>query len=126
MPRMIVRGQLHGDVLEVGRALGPQIDDDVEDRAAACSARASSRRPADTGSACRAACPCAGSTPMLACAMTGFSPCCRELVLAEGAGKEPALVLARFEVDDERALQFRLSEKIMRACSLRPRTAGRG
>ena len=30
---MVVRGQLDLDVLEVGRALRPQVDDDVQDRA---------------------------------------------------------------------------------------------
>ena len=54
---MVVGGELDRDVLEVGRALRTQVDDDVEDRAPRARARAWSRRPADTGSASRAACP---------------------------------------------------------------------
>ena len=39
-----------------------------------------------------------------------LQPVLRELVLAEGAGEEPAVVLPALEVDDERALQLRLGE----------------
>ena len=47
---------------------------------------------------------------MLAWAMTGFRPRCRELVLAEGAGKEASLVLPPLQVDDECAFELGLGE----------------
>ena len=46
---------------EVGWALGPQIDDDVEDGAARAAHELGLGRRRDTESACRAACPSCGS-----------------------------------------------------------------
>ena len=70
----VLGAELGRDVLEEGRALGPQVDDDVDDRAARRAHELGLGGAAETGNACRAA-----SLPLLkatlACAITGLRPC---------------------------------------------------
>ena len=70
----VVGGQLDRDVLEIRRALGAQVDDDVEDRAtrAAHQLGLGGRRILKVHPAER---PLRRLNAMFACAMTGFSPC---------------------------------------------------
>ena len=57
---VVVLAQLDGDVLQVGRALGPEVDDDVENRAPRGTHQLGLGARAETGSACRAASPSCG------------------------------------------------------------------
>ena len=64
----------------------------------------------DTGSACRAACPCVELKATLACAIVGFRPCSANSFWQNARAKNPAVVLPALEVDDERARERGLGE----------------
>ena len=98
----VVLVQLDGDALQVGRALGPQVDDDVDDRAAraADDLRLRLRRKLEVHAAQRARDVVEGDVRLRD---HGLQAVVGELVLAERAREEAARVLAPLEVDHEGA-----------------------
>ena len=108
---VVVGGELDGDVLEVGRALRAQVDDDVENRAAraAHELRFRRRRILEVHAAQRAL---ASVERDVGLRDDRLEPVLGEFVLAERAREETAVVLAALEVDDERALSL-VSVKII-------------
>jgi hypothetical protein len=106
---VVVGRKLDRDVLEIGGALGTQVDDDVEDRAA--------RRPHQLGlgSGRILEVHAAQRAPVFVERDVGlrdqrFQPVVGELPLAERAGEEAAVVLATLDVDDEGALELGFGE----------------
>ena len=106
---VVVRGELDRDVVEVGRAFGAQVDDDVEDRASRApdELRLGRRRVLEVHA------PHGAFTSIEGDVRLGddrFEPVLLELVLAKRTGEEPAIVLFEIEVDDECALELGLRE----------------
>ena len=101
---MVVGAQLDGDVLEIGRALGSEVDDDVDDRAAraAHELRLLSGGELEVHSSKRSLALVEGDVRLRD---QGLKPVIGELVLAEGSREKAAVVLPPLEVDDERAAQ---------------------
>ena len=105
---VVVRGELDRDVLEVGRALGRRST--MMSRIAPRVTRTSFVSAAGGNWKCiPRRSPCLLKA-MLAWAIT-VSGHDRELVLAERAREEAAVVLTALEVDDERASELRLDEE---------------
>src|SRR3954471_24854380 len=116
---VVVGAQLDGDVLEIRRALGPQVDDDVEDRSAG--------RPHQLGLGSRRVLevhPPDGALVAIegdiGLGDHGLEPVLLELALAEDAREDPAVVLPPLEIEDIGAPQSGLSEDHRRT-PLRPR-----
>src|SRR4051812_41277297 len=99
---MVVGAQLDGDVLEVGRALGPEVDDDVQDRPAgrADELRLRSGRVLEVHPPHRSLALVEGDVRLRDHRLEAVIG---ELALAERAGEEAAVVLAALDVDDEGA-----------------------
>jgi hypothetical protein len=114
--------QLDDHVLEIGRRLGPQIDDDVGDGAArtADQLRFGGGRELEMEASHGAAVVVEGD---VALRDQRVESALGELTLAEGPREEPAAVAAGFEVDDARAAQRRLREDHLRPS--RPPGGGR-
>ena len=100
---VVVRAELDGDVLEIRRTLGAQIDDDVEDRA--------SRAPDELGLGGRRILEVHAPQRSLGLVESDvglrddrLQSVIGKLLLAERASEEAAIVLATFDVDDEGAL----------------------
>jgi hypothetical protein len=106
---VVVGGQLDFDVLEKGRALRPQVHDDVKDAAAGASnvPRLRRRRVLEVHSS---HCPAGPVEPDVRLGDHGLEPVPLELMLAKGAGEEAAVVLPRLDVHDERTAELRLRE----------------
>src|SRR5262245_20723673 len=108
-PGEVVLGELHRDVLEIRRALRPQIDDDVDDRAAgtANELRLGHRGELKVHPANRSL---ARVRSDIRLRDERLQPVFGEFLLTERASEEPAFVAERRHVDQERAFQFRFGE----------------
>ncbi len=97
---LVVPGELDGHVLQVGRAFGPQIDDDVEDGAAhaAHELRLRGRRILEMHAADGALAAIVGDVALSDDRLEAMRS---ELFLAEGASEVAATVLFSIEIDDE-------------------------
>ena len=96
-------------MLEVGLALRPQVDDDVEESAAGAAHELGfgCRRKLEMHAPHRAACLVVGDAGL---DKTGFMPCSSNSRRAKAAGEKTSFVLAPFQLDDEGACEFGLGE----------------
>src|SRR4051812_4648602 len=101
---VVVRRQLDGDVLEIRRALRPEVHDDVEDRSAGRphEFRLRRGRVLEVHSPDGSAAVVEGDVRLRD---DRLQPALLELLLAEDAGEEAAAVFPALDVDEESALQ---------------------
>src|SRR5882762_1532712 len=118
---VVVGAQIHGDRFQEGRALGPQVDDDVEDRPArgADQLRLGVGRILEVHPAQRALPLVVGDVRLRDHRLEAVLG---ELVLAKGAREEAAVVVPPLQIEDEGALQLGLGEDHDSSRSLTPRS----
>src|SRR5437016_5058706 len=96
-------------MLKIGRALGTQIDDDVENRAASGSHQLAfgGWRELEMHSP---HCPLLDIESDVGLRDGGVQPMCFEFFLTKGAGKIAARILPAFEIENESTLEFSLGK----------------
>ena len=107
--RHIVLVELDRDMLEIGPALRPKVDDDVEDG----TPRASYQLGLGRRRILKVHPPKCAFLQVrsdIGLGDDGFQPVLTELILAEGACEKTSLVVPAFEVDDEGAFELGLGE----------------
>src|SRR5258708_14264326 len=110
---MVIRGELHRDVFEVGGALRTQVHDDVQNGPPGRphQLRLRGGRVLEMHTPQR---PLPAVERDVGLGDEGFQALVGEFTLAEGAGEEPTAVLAPLDVDDERAPELRFYENHVR------------